>query len=178
MNLGSLLSNKYLDLLRQKRVGEIVQVFYDEIQGELNLPTVFLTDDTIPQITEGDEIFNINFIPKKIGNILLLEVSGYVAEKTNVANSGAFSLFQDGGVNAIASGGCAGFDGGAGTDGGHGMIKKRIITISLNPINFIVRAGNSAGGANTFLNVFPISPTSRNLGNTIVTAITIHEIEQ
>lgn len=60
-------------------------------------------DDTIPQNTEGNEIYTVSLTPSHIDNILLVEASVSVATGTGGSYISA-ALFQDSTANALASG--------------------------------------------------------------------------
>ncbi len=54
-------------------------------------------DNTIPQQTEGTEIFALSITPSSSSNILIFDFSGYITGATN----GTIALFQDATANAL-----------------------------------------------------------------------------
>ena len=59
--------------------------------------SIFGFDDTIPQISEGIEIFSVSYTPSASANNILISVSGlYLSETTNVADAACAALFISG----------------------------------------------------------------------------------
>lgn len=174
-NIGAAFSNKWLDFLRDKQPGSIVQVIYEERTDELTLPTA-LNRTVTPIITEGTEVFNINFTPKKIGNFILIEVLLYVKETVNVGNLCSVTIFKDtipltaAQTNKNSSGGL---------DGGSVIIRKKTGIASLNAINLQIRAGYDGAAATQKLNIGGTDSATHNFGGgMLTTSIKITEIQQ
>lgn len=65
--------------------------------------TTIPLDDTIPQITEGDEYMTLAITPKSTTNILVIEVLAFITIGT-ADRFGIGALFQDATANALAAG--------------------------------------------------------------------------
>jgi hypothetical protein len=63
--------------------------------------TLIPVDNTIPQITEGDEYMTITITPKSATNILVFSVNAFLS--SSIANSLVVSLFQTATANSIAT---------------------------------------------------------------------------
>jgi hypothetical protein len=124
-------------------------------------------DDTIPQNTEGSEVFNIVFTPKATNSILIIDVN------LNYGTGGGTTiaaLFD--GIDANAKQAFANY-GGASEIHEINFNHKYAVS-SLTPITFSVRIGNS-GGANTTVNGLS---SARKLGGALASSMTITEISQ
>ena len=131
--------------------------------------TAMPQDDTIPQITEGDEYMTLAITPTSTTNELLIEVVIHLASSSAVSNNISVALFQDATANALAS--CM-----KRINGANGMV-----TMSFNyymtagttsSTTFRVRAGDNAGGTITFNG----ASGSRIHGGVMASSITITEI--
>lgn len=60
-------------------------------------------DDTIPQITEGDQYMTLAITPLSASNTLVIEVSAFMSSSGGSAVR--WALFQDATANALAAGG-------------------------------------------------------------------------
>lgn len=152
--------------------GQQIQSVYDEVVGTQAITGNIPADNTIPQNTEGDQILSASITPNNIGNVIEIEVFGYLTEDSNTSDGGTFALF-DGGTNAIATGA----NGNAGStilDGGPIHITKRVTVASLSTINFTVRAGINSGSST--LNAVSMTSTV-NFGNTLVTSLKVTEYQ-
>jgi|SRR6185369_8678046 len=65
--------------------------------------TVIPADDTIPQITEGDQVLTLSITPKYSTSTLEIKFSSIVTKDTN-AGFITTALFQDSTANAISAG--------------------------------------------------------------------------
>ena len=131
--------------------------------------TLVPVDNTIPQITEGDEYMTLAVTPRSGGSILKIDVvitlSHSVGSQQMVA-----ALFQDAGADALAVGPTLS---GAATGWITINFSHRIASVSTAARTFRVRAGSNGAGTTTFNG---ISGTAR-LGGVIASSITITEIE-
>jgi len=84
----------------QKTVGQIVSTLYTTCASG---NTVIPFDDTIPQITEGDEYFTCTITPKSTASTLYIEVIVHTAN-SSAAYVVVAALFQDATANALAAG--------------------------------------------------------------------------
>jgi hypothetical protein len=81
-------------------VGTIVDRSYTEYTANTSLSTVIPRDDTIPQNTEGTQIFSVSFTPKSTTNRLRIRMAGFCAGDASVGTLTA-ALFINAGVNAV-----------------------------------------------------------------------------
>lgn len=81
--------------------GDRVQRRYTVTGAVATGTTVLPDDDTIPQITEGDEYMTLAITPRDAMNLLAIRVHAFVANSLVVYVSGA--LFQDSTANALAT---------------------------------------------------------------------------
>jgi|TARA_R110000824_G_scaffold4020_1_gene19133 hypothetical protein len=80
---------------------QVVQIKHVESGVLATGTTVLPDDDTIPQITEGDEYYTLAITPKSASNILIIDV---ILNSTNSAQQRlCVALFQDTTAAALAS---------------------------------------------------------------------------
>ena len=121
-----------------KIAGDVVQTAYHQRVDYATISANIPYDDTIPQITEGTEIFSVSITPQASTDILEFEV---LIEGTLGTTTGTFligALFKDGGANAIAA--CFGVSMDQSIAGGAGQLA----------LNFKVAAGGTAAQTYTF----------------------------
>lgn len=121
-----------------KIAGDVVQTAYGQRVDYATISANIPYDDTIPQITEGTEIFSVSITPQASANILEFEV---LVEGTLGTTTGTFligALFKDGGANAIAA--CFGVSMDQSIAGGAGQMA----------LKFKVAAGGTAAQTYTF----------------------------
>ena len=82
--------------------GAVVQTVSYQTGAVLTGTTVLPADDTIPQITEGNEYMTLAITPKSATSKLVISVRAFIAHSA-VATIGA-ALFQDATANALAVG--------------------------------------------------------------------------
>jgi hypothetical protein len=152
------------------RTGKIQQVINVE-DGEVNSGSTQIPfDDTIPQITEGNEFMTLVITPLKTTNKLKIDVVVNISH--NQADVRLVSaLFQDAIVNALA----VGME--QSTNAATSMVNiKFTYTMTagtLSSITFRVRCGGNVAGTTTFNGV----SNSRRYGGVMSSSITITEIE-
>lgn len=107
--------------------------------------TVIPQDDTIPQITEGNEYMTQTITPKSATNLLIIDVEVMIA---NSANAGKMiALFQDATANALA----AKFTYvGSWTDPVNLTLRYSMVAGTTSATTFRVRGGGSVAGTTTF----------------------------
>jgi hypothetical protein len=149
--------------------GTVLQVVNTTSTSYSSSATVMPTDDTVPTSTEGFEILSASITPKSATNKLKITVSANLSTSQAGGVGVAMALFQDSGTNAIAS--------------SISVISTvgYVLTIPLvyymtagttSSTTFKVRAGCNSGS--TYVNG---NNTSRLLGGTAVSSITIEEIQ-
>lgn len=136
----------------------------DLIEGN----TAITSDDSIPQNTEGDELFTVNITPADVSNILIIECIINVG----MNGHGILALFQDSISNALAA-------------SEHYQSQSNTVTnIALRHImvagttsstTFKIRFGRSGGGA-FYLNGTLSGTGVRRLGGVMASGIVIKEL--
>ena len=159
VNIATYLPKTSYDIVVQRQRTEIV--------GETAIGTGTIPlDDTIPQISEGNEVFNVNFVPTLATSKIRVKSRIVMNHDTNTDNP-MYCLFIDGASNAVAS------------DVAYLPATDRSVqlevTYELNStgssMNFQLRAGGNNVGNNT-LN----QNAGANLGNTIISWLEIEEV--
>ncbi len=84
--------------------GNVVQIVEIQTGAAIAVTSVIPYDDTIPQQTEGDEIFTLAITPTKSTNKLIIQ-SVFTGTLVDTVGSGVMSaaLFQDATANALAA---------------------------------------------------------------------------
>lgn len=83
--------------------GSVIQAVYASTGAVATGTTTIPNDDTIPQITEGDEYETIAITPSNASNTLYIHVSMTGSWSSN-QDLGTAALFQDSTANALATG--------------------------------------------------------------------------
>ena len=136
--------------------------------GAVNTGTTLIpNDDSIPQITEGDEYMTVAITPTSAGSTLEVEVSIMVT--SSVLTWVTAALFRDSTANALAA---AQVYGVTTTTGGFITFKHRVSASSTSATTFRVRAGGADAGTMTFNG----SSTARRLGGVMASSITVTEV--
>ena len=133
---------------RKYPAGTVVQSLLDTDETKAALTTSMPADDTVPQNTEGTEVFTITMTPKFANSKISLTVSGFIHEGTGAVCSGA--LFVNSDVNATRSGTLV--------DSGTGAVHHSF------QVSFIVDATDTAERTYRF-RIGPTSGTLNWLGN-------------
>lgn len=154
--------------------GQIVQIQSSELQGRTTGANTIPTDDTIPQITEGNLVCSVTITPKAIGNTLIVEGSVFLSEVSNTGDHFTVALFKDAAPDAIASalsglGGSSTYSGA--NNYGHIPVAKRLVVSSLAPITFQLRAGTNLGSS-TINGI----ATQQAAGNTVTSWLKVSEV--
>jgi hypothetical protein len=79
-------------------MGAVIQFEYQEINTQTATTSIIPADNTIPQSSEGLQLFSVTITPKKIGNVLKVYGSFYIQMTAN--GLAAFSLFKDSNASA------------------------------------------------------------------------------
>lgn len=106
--------------------------------------TVLPSDDTIPQITEGDEYITRAITPTSAANLLCVEATVHLSHSAAAAYMAA-ALFRDAGANAIAA--ASEYIVGAPTQI---LINSPQLAGSTSATTFRTRAGSGGAGTTTF----------------------------
>jgi hypothetical protein len=128
--------------------------------------TIMPIDDTIPQITEGDEYMTLSHTPLDAANLLNITVGVYLENPS--ASRMSVAVFQDAVANALGAVSQRGDDGDP-----HWMyFRTQIVAGGTSAITFRVRAGASASGTTTFNGI----GGSRIFGGVMASNIYIEEV--
>jgi hypothetical protein len=131
--------------------------------------TVIPFDDTIPQITEGNEYMTLAITPKSATSRLVITVSVFIAS-TAAANTGLImALFQDASANALTAASAVN----TATNSPVQLTLTHTMTSgTTSATTFRVRAGCNAAGTTTFNG----SGGARILGGAYASSIVIQEV--
>jgi hypothetical protein len=146
--------------------GSVVQTVTVETGAVATGSTVVPIDDTIPQITEGNEYMTLAITPRSAASKLVIEVVWIGGN--SVATNMIVSLFQDATANALAAAQISVAAGGVTTlSFSHAMTSG-----TTSATTFRVRAGASSAGTTTFNG----SGGARFLGGVYASSIVIQEV--
>ena len=84
-------------------VSKVVQIVNAQFNAAATGSTQIPNDDSIPQITEGDQYMTLAITPASASNILNLTITAYAAN-TSAQTQITVALFQDATANALAVG--------------------------------------------------------------------------
>lgn len=127
--------------------------------------TAIPEDDTVPQITEGNEVMTQAITPKSATNILVIEAT--ITAANDAAQQVVGALFQDANANALA----VGIQYQPTANGMNTIVvKHRMVAGTTSSTTFRIRIG--AGGGNTTFNGFA---SGRKYGTTTKSTIVITE---
>ncbi len=132
--------------------------------------TVMPFDDTIPQITEGNEYMTLAITPKSASNILKIEAIAYASSTAPTGNVVVIALFQDATANALAAIASTQLP----ASGGIIVLPPIFHTKTAGTTSattFRIRIGATAAGTTTFNG----SGGARTLGGVMASSITITE---
>jgi len=147
--------------------GKVVQVVNAIDSAVATGTTVMVTDDTIPQKTEGVELMTLAITPTSASNKLFIQIQAVVSH--TAATTMHLGLFQDTTANALA--GTMNYESGS---TGHFIISLNHYMTSgtSSSTTFKFRAGGAAAGTITFNG----ASGSRFFGGSMASSITITEI--
>lgn len=155
--------------------GPIRQVAYAELKTSSTTTGVIPLDDTIPQITEGEEILTCSITPKSATSNLLVVCNWNLSENSNTIDAMVIgSLFRDSTAAAI----CAQVSGsnGLGTYAalahGESTMQCRVPSNATTPTTIRLRVGGELAGTYRYNG----AASSRRLGGVQTISIMIYEI--
>lgn len=132
--------------------------------------TIIPQDDTVPQSTEGFEVFTLAFTPKSAANKLKISINVNAASSYASSYNIILALFQDSGTSAIATGTAVG----AATNYLTPTTLVHYMTAgTTSSITFRVRVGSSGAGTTTING----QSGARLFGGTYNSGITIEEYQ-
>ncbi len=127
--------------------GNIIQIVSTETGVYATGATQMVFDDSIPQITEGNEYMTLVITPTSLTNKLKIEVVWNGSTNIGSASQHMVALFQDATANALA----AVADYGASVNQIYNMKLTHVMTVNtIAATTFRVRAGNATAGATYF----------------------------
>lgn len=128
--------------------GVLVGFGYSQSSAVATGTTVIPQDDTIPQITEGNEYMTLAYTPKSTTNLLEIEVNIFVSSSTS-GGVMTTALFQDAIANALAA--SSNFTDTVATFATRPLVVRYVMAAdTTSPITFRVRAGTHNAGTTTF----------------------------
>lgn len=147
--------------------GRVVQVVNTQSGALSTGTTVLPSDDTIPQITEGDQYMTLAITPTNASNKLKIDVVVFGANSASARMIAA--LFQDATANALAVGDMV-----SAAAGNSSCIKFThwMTASTTSATTFRVRAGSSSAGTTSFNG----AGGARIYGGVYASSITITEI--
>jgi hypothetical protein len=130
--------------------GSIIQNVIATSSTPFTITNQVPTDDTIPQITEGDQILSANITPKSLSNILEIECYAEILFSQSSRTGGVLSLFSNLSNDAISSSYFTNFQI---SSGGNYYIKSFVNVSSLSSTTFSIRIGvDPATGGTLYVN--------------------------
>lgn len=150
-----------------KLTGDTVQVVNSQVTALATGTTIIPRDDTIPQITEGDQYLSLAITPTSASNTLIIDV---VIALSNSANTEIIAaLFQDSTANALKA--ACSYNGAL--DATRTISFRHIMTAgTTSATTFRVRAGGANAGTTTLNGI----AGARLFGGVAASSITITEI--
>ena len=146
--------------------GAVVQIVQTQSGGVQTTTATIPFDNTIPQNTEGGELYTLSITPNSATNILYIDVNINVSPSNN--NSTYLALFQDTTAGAIAAGA---FYNSVATSIHPARIFYKMVAGTTSPTTFKVRGGLLVGGTLTING----SSSGRIFGGVLISSITITE---
>ena len=180
LGAGDIISGKYVtaiynlsddrfEIVKPVIPGGSVQVVSTQDGAVATGTTALPNDDTIPQITEGDEYMTLAITPKRTTNKLIIEVIAFFSQATGGALTMSMGLFKDTTPDALSAAQVY-------SDTNNQMcfmaLRHEVIAGTISPITFRIRAG-TASGATTFNGLSGV----RKLGGVMASSIVITEIQ-
>lgn len=152
-----------------KLAGDIVQTVRTQTGAVATGTTLIPVDDTIPQITEGNEYMTATITPTSATNLLRIDVVLNATGSTTSGNITA-ALFQDSAANALAA--VTQVFTGAGFQQ-NVKLTHYMTAGTTSPTTFRVRAGLAVAGTLTFNG----ASGARLFGGVYASSITVTEIK-
>jgi len=150
--------------------GSVLQVVYTKTSTVATGTTTIPTDDTIPQITEGDQYMSQAITPGSATNRLKIDVVFHGASSASLPIAVALFNTDSHATNAIVA---ARADAGATGSIQNICFSHTMVTPSASATTFLVRAGVSVSGTLTFNGV----SGAQLLGGVMASSITITEVK-
>jgi len=149
--------------------GSVIQVASYQTGAVATGTTLMPYDDTIPQITEGDQYMTLAITPLSATSKLFVQVVAYISH-TSVNTTFQMALFQDSTANALATGSM--YPGGAASTMELMTFNYWMTSGTTSSTTFRVRVGSNQAGTTTFNGTVG----GRLFGGTFSSSITITEV--
>ena len=150
--------------------GKVLQVVNFQTGAVATGTTVIPFDDTIPQITEGDEYMTLAITPTSATSKLRIDVVVFLAHSAVAGDAVATTLFQDTTASALATSWHANS---GGERVGSNVFSHTMTSGATSVTTFKVRAGGQTGGTTTLNGRI----AARSYGGSVASSITITEYE-
>lgn len=126
--------------------GSLVQIASNATGAVGSGSTVIPFDDTIPQITEGNEYMTQAITPSSTANLLRLSASAFFASSAATQDM-TMALFQDATANSLAAVHATSYA----VNGNEQLaLRHAMLAATISSTTFRIRAGGSAVGTTTF----------------------------
>jgi len=158
---------KYITIGNLHPSGSIVQSIYVEEGTCANIPALIPYDDTIPQVTEGNEIAVATITPKYSNSKIRITFTGI--GDTNPDDTLTVALFRDGGTSAIAAAAVR-----TQNDPCQIVLRYQDAPATTSEVTYSIRAGANNGGSNAAFN--GMASPSRRLGGVAKNVLTLEEV--
>lgn len=160
----------YFSIAREVGINDAVKTLgYSKITGSTAADGYIPADNTIPQITEGTQIFSMTVTPTRVGAKIHVYINVKAMEETNTGGTIAVALFKDGASDAVAVDANGMQDATTNLNEGRIILDYEYTTVSLTPISFTARIGGNANPTDIVLNESEVhnTPADVDYGNTI-----------
>ena len=151
---------------RAATAGKVVQMVNTQTGAVATGTTVMPLDDTIPQITEGDQYMTLNITPNNASNILFIQVVAFAS--SSVLARLSVALFVGSTANALAVVSLTTRSGGEPVGQ---ALNHRMVAGGTSALTFRVRIGPGAAATTTFNG----EASTRLFGGVAASSITITE---
>ena len=157
-------------------IGSTYILGYAELVGSTGTSVGAIpVDATIPQISEGTQILTLTVTPNFIGSRIIVDAASVGFRTTATVNFYTIALFKDGAANAVrANGHAASFSNSVGSAP---TLKYSMITTSLTPIVFTLRAGYDGGSGNVINQGVLYNGVIATFGDTVSSTMQVTEIK-
>lgn len=151
--------------------GSIIQSVSTQTGAAATGSSVIPNDDTIPQITEGDEYMTLAITPSNASNILeIIATIACVATSAGSFNAMTTALFQDATTGALA---VTHSESTGANHGTNAVLSHRMTAGTTSSTTFRIRIGCESSGTTTFNG----SAGARIMGGVLASSIRIKEIK-
>jgi hypothetical protein len=149
--------------------GTLIQTVSFQTGAVATGTTIIPVDNTVPQITEGNEYMTCAITPRSATSKLVIEVTAYLSSSIAGTANIVAALFQDSAANALAAGWVSAPNTGSMVNI---VFKHTMVSGMTSPTTFRMRAGAHAAGTTTFNG----SGGAAYLGGVMASSIVIQEV--